>query len=553
MKLVISENQLKNLVNVITEASDNKKKVLFVGDSLSAGPNWTWNYQLSDKYPDWQVTHIAKPGITTNTMKNLLVNELQNKKYDFVFIWGGTNDMFSNIIESDTIENLKEMARMVKKQGGTTFILSGYDVASVMTDEKLKKLYESGKTLCDSVGCILRGKRKLLNLQDLIERGIPNAKVIKRISDDNLISNDGIHLGTNGNSIIANKVANYLLGKLEKEKETSDKSFLGLGLLDKIKNFLLNPFGFLGGKKDLTNDLIKGLESIREFYFKPINTSIISEEKTYEYVKGKPMEQSKAIEYIQTALQLLGFSLPKYGIDGVFGPETKQAVKKFQKELGTQEDGKVTSDLADELIQTIRDKGITDEDFVKLQLSKTGSYDEVSELKLSGDKYEKQAYQLHGEEFIGKVKEIAKKVSMNYKLILATMAHESGFNPSAQNPDTKATGLIQFIPTTASKLGTSVGELKNMSALEQLKYVEDFYMGHNRAGLTQKVKSVEDSYFLVFYPRAVGESDDFVLGSEVSPGRVKLIAQQNKGFDKDKKGFITVGDVKKFIRKNWSV
>jgi len=553
MKLVLSESQLKSLVNVITEASDDKKNVMFVGDSLSAGPNWTWNYKLSEKYPDWKSTHIAKVGITTNTMKGLLENELKNKKYDIVFIWGGTNDMFSNINEDNAYDNLKEMARMVKNQGGKTFILSGYDVPSVMTDEKLKKLYESGKTLCDSLGCLLKGKRKLINLQDLIERGIPNAKVIKKISDDNLSSTDGIHLGSNSNTIIANKVANYLLGKLENEKDTSDKSFSGLGLLDKLKNFLMNPFGFFGNKKELTNDLLKGLESIKEFYFKSSNVSVISEDKTYEYVKGKPMEQNKAIEYIQTALQLLGFSLTKYGIDGFFGPETKQAVKKFQKELGVKEDGKVNRDILNKLIQMIKEKGITDEDFVKLQLSKTGSYDETSDIKLSGDRYEKEAYQLHGQDFIERVKEIAKKVNLDYKLILATMKHESGLNPSAQNPNSYATGLIQFMPSTAKSLGTSVSELKNMSALEQLDYVEDFYMNHKRAGLTPKVKSVEDSYFLVFYPRAVGETDDFVLGSEVSDDRVETIAKQNSGFDKNKDGEITRGEVKNFIKRNWSV
>lgn len=550
MKLILNENQLKYLVNGISESPKDKKNVLFIGDSLSAGPNWTWNYQLADKFPDWKSTHVAQPGITTNTMKGLLMTELRKQKYDLVFIWGGTNDMFSETDPDTTKDNLKQMAEEVKKQGGQTFILSGYDVQFVMTDEKLKKLYESGKTLCNSVSCLLKGKRKLIRLQDLIEQGIPNAKVIKRISDDSLTSSDGIHLGSNSSGIIANKVAGYLLSKLEKSK--SEDSIPGLGLLEKLRNFLMNPFGLFGGKKELTNDLVKGLESIKEFYFKT-NTTIISEDKTYEYIKGKPIEQSKAIEYIQTALQLLGFSLQKYGIDGIFGAETKQAVKKLQMELGLKEDGKVTRSLLDKIIQMIKDKGITDEDFVKLQLSKTGSYDEVSDLKLSGDRYENLAQEKHGNQFINRVKEIGKKVGLDYKLILATMYHESGIDEKAQNPNSKATGLIQFMPSTARALGTNVNELKNMSPMEQLDYVEDFYVGHKNAGLIQKVKSVEDTYFLVFYPYAVGKPDDFVLGSEVSNDRVKLIAQQNSGFDKENKGYITVGDVKKFIRKKWSI
>ncbi|MDZ7659462.1 peptidoglycan-binding protein [Fodinibius sp.] len=35
----------------------------------------------------------------------------------------------------------------------------------------------------------------------------------------------------------------------------------------------------------------------------------------------------------------MGIALPKYGVDGIFGPETQQAVKQAQQKLGLQPSG----------------------------------------------------------------------------------------------------------------------------------------------------------------------------------------------------------------------
>lgn len=41
------------------------------------------------------------------------------------------------------------------------------------------------------------------------------------------------------------------------------------------------------------------------------------------------MKYSKTVENIQLALNFLGYSLPKHGVDGFFGPETANAILKF--------------------------------------------------------------------------------------------------------------------------------------------------------------------------------------------------------------------------------
>lgn len=43
-------------------------------------------------------------------------------------------------------------------------------------------------------------------------------------------------------------------------------------------------------------------------------------------------EYSKEVENVQAALNFLGYDLPRYGVDGLFGPETGDAVSRFKKD-----------------------------------------------------------------------------------------------------------------------------------------------------------------------------------------------------------------------------
>lgn len=151
--------------------------------------------------------------------------------------------------------------------------------------------------------------------------------------------------------------------------------------------------------------------------------------------------------------------------------------------------------------------------------------------------------------FQKKLEEVAKRLKVKPSDLLGIMKHESGLKASAVNPYTGATGLIQFMPATAKRMGTSVEALKNMSALEQLDYVEKFYKP-----ITGKAKDIGDLYMFTFLPAAVGKPDDFVLGARGSNDKLFGINKnalyiQNKGFDKDNKGYYTVGDVKARIAK----
>jgi hypothetical protein len=102
----------------------------------------------------------------------------------------------------------------------------------------------------------------------------------------------------------------------------------------------------------------------------------------------------------------------------------------------------------------------------------------------------------------------ARNIGVQPRDLIRLMNKESRLNPRAVNPKTKATGLIQFMPSTAAKLGTSVQELRNMSALVQMDYVERYFQPYRG-----KIHDYEDLYIATFWPAALGKSDSTIIAS----------------------------------------
>lgn len=151
-----------------------------------------------------------------------------------------------------------------------------------------------------------------------------------------------------------------------------------------------------------------------------------------------------------------------------------------------------------------------------------------------------EKYKGDREAFEQKVRTLAVKLSINPDWLMATMMLESSLNPQAVNRTTNATGLIQFMPNTATALGTSVQQLYAMDGLQQLDYVYAYLKPY--AGT---MESLADVYFAVFFPAAIGKPDDWTLHtSKLSAG---LIARQNSGYDLNRDGVLTVGEVRTAI------
>lgn len=129
--------------------------------------------------------------------------------------------------------------------------------------------------------------------------------------------------------------------------------------------------------------------------------------------------------------------------------------------------------------------------------------------------------------------------------LMGNMAFESGrtFSPSKQNNGgSNFFGLIQFGNAAALELDTTLEKLKAMTQLEQLDYVFKYFDLWQKRG--KRYTQLEDFYLTIFYPAAVGKKADEVLFTQNSPD--KFIAKayaQNSGFDKNKDGAITIGEI----------
>ena len=95
-------------------------------------------------------------------------------------------------------------------------------------------------------------------------------------------------------------------------------------------------FDWLTGKQEDGQAKVKGdteeiTDSDLEDFYKTLQ-DFVAGGKSVPVEKYGSMKYSKMIENIQAALIFLGYPLPKFGVDGFFGPETANAIKKFNED-----------------------------------------------------------------------------------------------------------------------------------------------------------------------------------------------------------------------------
>lgn len=145
-------------------------------------------------------------------------------------------------------------------------------------------------------------------------------------------------------------------------------------------------------------------------------------------------------------------------------------------------------------------------------------------------------------DFQKKLEKVAAGLGVRSSDLLAVMKQESGVKANAVNRMSGATGLIQFMPATAQRLGTTTAELAQMDPVQQLDYVYKYF---KMTGVGDG--SLGDLYMAVFMPKYVGYPPETVLGALGASGFAGKVYAQNAGLDRNKDGTITVADVKKSV------
>ena len=114
---------------------------------------------------------------------------------------------------------------------------------------------------------------------------------------------------------------------------------------------------------EVDSDLVSNLEKIYD------------QKETFEK-QEKPYPVERGVELLQTALQFLGFSLPEWGVDGRFGPETEKAVTDFQEKNSLDVTGIADQETIAKLIEKMDENDFENQDMSKIQKSKSKSIDD---------------------------------------------------------------------------------------------------------------------------------------------------------------------------------
>ena len=256
-------------------------------------------------------------------------------------------------------------------------------VYSVMNDEWIHRPTKTHKNIDMSVL-----KTKIKCWTDKIDDAIDNAKSegdaenLKKIKDK-LKDYRQSGLNKDGEFSYENLVFKYLrrsghIGKLFDEKnKIKDKELSVERKID--ENRMKKPALFeqidavqpFIDALDKLSASLSGEESVSDViakspYLTGLNDMLENGVK-YEYTPGQKTPYSSDVEEIQKGLQILGHSLPKWGIDGKFGQETEEATKKFQEKNQMTQTGVFGSEEMKALIENLIEQNFQDSDLGKVK------------------------------------------------------------------------------------------------------------------------------------------------------------------------------------------
>lgn len=143
--------------------------------------------------------------------------------------------------------------------------------------------------------------------------------------------------------------------------------------------------------------------------------------------------------------------------------------------------------------------------------------------------------------FFKKLYEVCERLGLKVDDVASVMWIETGktFDPKIKNPNSSASGLIQFMEATAKGLGTTTAKLRAMSNISQLDYVEKYFSNQLKA--FGRPKDFFDVYTLVFYPTWINKTDSSVMNLVASKANIGIDT-----YFGNKDGIVSKGEFRKF-------
>jgi len=165
-----------------------------------------------------------------------LEDTLKTTKWDRIYIYGGINDMFSQITVDQCLQNIQKMVDLSISNGAEPYVILGYKVDGFMKPEIMPTTIYV--TTADAYKPYIERYKEF---QGKLSTVIKNAKFVSIFNLDGLTS-DGFHPNGKGSEIIANEIIKTLPASapnvgpsITTDKADSDKKrllFLGDSLSD---------------------------------------------------------------------------------------------------------------------------------------------------------------------------------------------------------------------------------------------------------------------------------------------------------------------------------
>jgi hypothetical protein len=138
------------------------------------------------------------------------------------------------------------------------------------------------------------------------------------------------------------------------------------------------------------------------------------------------------------------------------------------------------------------------------------AYSYIQSLRQRGYKYlGTPVYNVTKDDLL-ELSKVGAKYDIPFQWLFNLLKHESAatFSPAITN-SIGATGLIQFLPSTAKSLGTTTDELRKMTFKQQLVYVDKYLNAnlkrHLINGKIPPTFTQGDIFMTIFYPVSVGK------------------------------------------------